>query len=402
MKLSPPARSVVAICGVALWHACTVGGLAAQEIDWLGKPLKEVEAAAEAGVVNAQVRLALMNYEGIGMRPNRDQAAALWKRAALAGNPEAQHRLASSFVYGSLDSRHLNRVEACVWLRRALAQDYVPAYTTAGRLYMTGYHAVSHESSLGNSQGYEETRGVPRDFDTGIWWFERGAEKGEAACMYYLGWYREMGWGEGENSIPPSTEEAVRWYRRGADAGHPGAIWRLARSYQKGLASPRDENDTAVKLLLRPEAGHHPEALFELGRRCRGGHGVPKDFISALNQWLHSAVHGGDRARELLDQLKIDTGHLAGEEASLFATYRQALSTDGRHARLDIARRYLNGRGVPQDDFEARVWFSFAYGTDITEVDDPEYKTLLESGLKDEDSRLENRVQFLKYNGPRL
>ncbi|SDD04222.1 hypothetical protein SAMN05428966_10361 [Massilia sp. PDC64] len=130
--------------------------------DWLlSSDTKALIAKAEAGDIDAQLRVGAAYDRGKGAP--RDRAAALkWYRmAAEAGDPEAQNSV------GSMLQEDGNYIEALAWYEKAAAQGHAQA---------TNSEAYLHDLGLG----------VPQDRKLGFALYSRAADLGFAEAMWNL------------------------------------------------------------------------------------------------------------------------------------------------------------------------------------------------------------------------
>lgn len=153
---------------------------AAEHLAWYTK-------AARLGKTPAQLALARIYLRGEGVPRNFDEAAALFRRAAVGGrNPEAQHALAVMLERGIGAKK--DTTEALVWYRKAAANGYAPALLNLGFIYVKG---VS----------------VPQDFKKARDYFERAAASNLAEAQYNLGLLYQHGLGV-EKNVPM----AFKWF----------------------------------------------------------------------------------------------------------------------------------------------------------------------------------------------
>lgn len=117
------------------------------------------ERAAGRGHTGAQVNLAILYDDGIGiLAPDPRRAAALFRQAADAGSPEAQNSLGRMYKAGRGVPRDPR--QAAVWLERAAKQGYAPAQNSFGLMYLNG-------------------EGVRRDPQLAYVWLERAVRQGQ-------------------------------------------------------------------------------------------------------------------------------------------------------------------------------------------------------------------------------
>lgn len=120
---------------------------------------------AQAGHAEAQVRIGLMYYHGLGVRENDTEAHDWFSRAAAQGDASGQYHLANLYAFGQ-----------------------VPASVTE-----------------------DPDRLAAR------WYFE-AAQQGHADAQYGLAIMFSAGKG-----VIQSPEEALKWFRRAAAGGHTDA-----------------------------------------------------------------------------------------------------------------------------------------------------------------------------------
>lgn len=83
------------------------------------------QRAADAGNSRARTRLAWMHEAGRGVERSLEEAARLFERSAEDGDAEAQYALAVMYRTGKGQARDLGK--SLVWLKRSASQSYPPA-----------------------------------------------------------------------------------------------------------------------------------------------------------------------------------------------------------------------------------------------------------------------------------
>ena len=102
-----------------------------EQADILSSSGRQAEAAAlfkraaEAGNSRARTRLAWMHEAGRGVERSLEEAARLFERSAEDGDAEAQYALAVMYRIGKGQARDLGK--SLAWLKRSAAQNYPPA-----------------------------------------------------------------------------------------------------------------------------------------------------------------------------------------------------------------------------------------------------------------------------------
>ncbi len=157
--------------------------------------------------------------EGTERDPRQDQiqtqdAVETLRLAAEQGVAEAQVSLAAMYAEGLGVPQ--DETEAARWYRLAADQGHAAAQASLGAMYVVGL-------------------GVPQDETEAVRWFRLAADQGFAAAQYNLGVRYENGRG-----VPQDDTEAVPWYRLAADQGNVQAQHILGGLYAEGRGIPQD------------------------------------------------------------------------------------------------------------------------------------------------------------------
>ena len=177
----------------------------------------------------------------VTFNPDQLRAEAAVRKAAKAGNAEAQFRL--GVMYGNGDGVGLDYDQAREWFEKAAAQHHENALITLAWMYANG-------------------AGVGADEDRARQLYLKAAAAGSAKAQYVVGtMYRFAQYG-----VEKDVAKAVQWYQKAADQGMP-------------------------------------TAQFALGKMLMEGKGVMRDDVAAL-QWLSLAhVNGSKRAEDYVKHL---------------------------------------------------------------------------------------------------
>ena len=153
-----------------------------------------VRAAAECGLVEAQVHYARLLLEGRGVKRNTAAAHGWFRRAAASGDADACNMVGRCLEngWGAVASAS----EAAPWYRRAAETGLAWAQYNLAHLLLDG-------------------NGVARDATAGFDLYRRAAAQGHARAMNLVGRCLEHGWG-----CACDPAEARRWYARSAAGGY--------------------------------------------------------------------------------------------------------------------------------------------------------------------------------------
>lgn len=180
--------------------------------------------------------------------------SAHWFRQGAEKNfAPAQYFLAAT------DLRLLeNCDEIAPLLNEAIAQNYLPAITALGRLYMEG------------GCGFKE------DYHEGLQWLTKASEAGDAEANFWIGQAYEQGRG-----VRADQREATNWFSKGARMGDSSAQDSLAINLAEGNGTRKDLAQAIEWFRKGAESGNY-EAACNLALHYIRGEGVAKDYVLAL------------------------------------------------------------------------------------------------------------------------
>jgi TPR repeat protein len=193
------------------------------------------QTRAEAGEAAAQFDLAVLTARGgSGIPQDLSRAAALFERAALGGNVEAQFNLGAIYERGLGVAP--NMAEAVVWYRTAAERDYPAAQ----------YNLAT---------AFAEGRGVPRDFVTAARWYHAAALHHVVPAMVNYAILSERG-----DGVERSASEAYAWYRAAARRGDTTADARAGELFRQ-LDGPTKAQAVMAASSVVLALGEAPEGL---------------------------------------------------------------------------------------------------------------------------------------------
>lgn len=114
---------------------------------------------------------------------------------------------------------------------QSLAQELKLDYTKTLRAAVAGEPAAQHNLGV----MYENGDTVQQDLVQAVYWYKKAAEQGNANAQTNLGSAFDYGKGVAEDDV-----SAVSWYRKAAEQGNPKAQFNLARMYALGEGVPRN------------------------------------------------------------------------------------------------------------------------------------------------------------------
>ena len=229
--------------------------------------------AAELGDVRAQVKLAWMYREGVGVHVDWDESLKLSRKAADSGHPHAEFELGDLYSTGFGEPRSTN--DTCLRLfERAATRGSIDAKFALARRYQYG-------------AGYERDywQAVSRFFGEPI----------DQAYIINLGfkpWFDRVA----DNGLPPEEPfgRFVVHYLRATHLGNPTSQNQLGEYIRDGW-NTRANPPLAMQFFEAAARKGNQFAEMNLGQAYEQGAGVPKDARQALS-WYGRAAEKGLKA----------------------------------------------------------------------------------------------------------
>jgi TPR repeat protein len=211
------------------------------------KAVKMVDAAADAGVVDAMLYEAVIDLDA----GNASGAADWARRAADKGNARAMAYYGIALLNGSGAGLDVN--EAILSFGRATSQDDAMGEYYLSRAYQVGQGVLSRDYTHANdllsrssAQGFAKAQvalgenflngvGIRKDDESAAKLFRDAAQQDEPQGMYDFGAALADGTG-----VAKDTAQAASWFERAAQYGQPRAMQRLAGLLYAANASAGD------------------------------------------------------------------------------------------------------------------------------------------------------------------
>lgn len=186
-------------------------------------------------------------YAGNGFDKDETLAVRWYEKAAEYGSAQAWQNIASLCVYHPAENGP-DFEKALDCLTRAFE---LGGKDAAALMYSTGVNLLKGE------------RGLEKDVDTAILWFEKAAELGFDPAMSSLGYlysseaYRDV--------IPPDREKAIFWFEKAASAGNTDAMENLGILYTGGSGTNADY-EAAMNWYSKAAEAADPQDLSTIKR----------------------------------------------------------------------------------------------------------------------------------------
>ena len=263
---------------------------------------------------------------------DRVRGMVFLRRAAYAGNPQAQARIAALYASGDLLIKDVARAEDWYSLgaeRGDAAQQYALAV-------------------LLNDEGRRREAGS---------WAQKSAEQGDDAARVLMTRLEDAGvtWPGMKPSLstgddltqarswalgtlgPDKAKEGLALLQRAADQNNALAEWYLADLYANPEFDGWDDQK-AIEWLKKGAADGSPDAQFRLGQRYQAGDGVPRNEFLA-RQWIVRAALNGNALAQQHFLFKTATPAQVAEAEDL--NRRQRADSGDAQAQFEVGRTYL-------------------------------------------------------------
>jgi uncharacterized protein len=198
------------------------------------------------------------------------------------------------------------------------------------------------------------------------------AQSSSPDALYQRGMEAISGVGPSRNDL-----EGIDYFRRSADLGYGPAQIALGYYYEAGTVVAVNQSQ-ALDLYRKAAAQGDPLASWLAGRRYFLGGGSPRD-LDAAQKWLKPGAEQNNAfAAYYLGRVMADRDYTKAP-----ALYKIAADQGLPQAQYFYAKTLKDGRGIPQDRFNAYIWFTIALdahysaaSTDLAEIDGGGYLTL--------------------------
>ena len=261
----------------------------------------------------------------------REDILFYYEEAAALGLAAAQYRLAEIYREGLFNTTQ--SVETAIyWLKKVIFQSVnIQTYNEMYSLYVTSaryqldlerlmtaqFYLAQILAKQGNAEAafnlanmYVEGRGVVRNTEKAIYWYEKSMEKG------YLDAYTKLAliYQEGRG-VARDVEKAERLYKEATKRGNAEAPYRQALIYEDRIVSDKKLSDVQREKLLQEILKLYTLSAnrgFVLGqisaaKMYEGGRGVTQDLNRALDFYEKARFQGSKEAQENFDRLARST-----------------------------------------------------------------------------------------------
>jgi TPR repeat protein len=289
--------------------------------------LGELRRLADRGSAKAAFVYGRAAAEGRFMAADPVLAERYLRRAANAGNADAQHALAVLLLAST--GRERDQKEAIDLLRRSAAAIPESVYMLALVKARMSQDAVAAERQV----------------------VAAAAEAGFAPAQYRLG-------ADMLREPPDKAQDAVasQWLQRASDQGQVLATFDLATLYLEGTRIERDTTK-GIELLEKASRAGLSRAEYALGRAYMLGEGVAVDHDRGATYIRRAAAKGYAQAEYAMGFAHTNGVGEPVDEAKALEWFRRAAQHGNVDALFAIGTAYSNGYGVTKDPVRAIEWY---------------------------------------------
>ena len=295
--------------------------------------------SAENDNVDGMVYYADCLYKGDGVPTDYPSAIYWYKKAAKQDDPFALYAL--GWMYRMGQGVEVDMIKGFDYARLAVVkseEDFTDAQTALVpyfeyflQLARQGNSAGFFYSGLCYTYGY----GTTQNFTEALYWYEKGAERGDVDCMNNLAnIYR---YGQGTDIDYP---QAIYWYKKAANTGSPKAQENLGEMYFYGIGVNRDYL-TAYKWYSMAAEENLVKAQNKMGMLFYYGWGVQQDYSKAFTYFSKASANNDIEANSYLGNMYRYGYGVNKDIAKAVQLYEQ--STDYGWSNYFLAQIYKNG-----------------------------------------------------------
>ena len=166
------------------------------------------------------------------------------------------------------------------------------------------------------------------------------AARGQGDAISTLGWMYETGKG-----VASDPARAASLYRTAIAQGDAFGEWRMGVMIDKGQAPGSKEE--ALALFRRATAQKSPGAAASLGVMYATGHGVARDYESAMRYYQAAARMGSAHGIEGVGVLYANGQGVARDMGEALAHWLVAAAADDSDA-MSLLMKYMPAAGTPE------------------------------------------------------
>ncbi len=325
-------------------------------------------SAAQAGQPGAAFEAAQAYAQGLGVEANGPQAAEWYRKAAAEGDMQAAWQLAELYRKGTLLPQ--DPEEALVYIQLAAEGKNARAQRELAHFYAQGQAGLTAQegqalywylqaAAQGDQKAQTAVQAIeqknPALYEKVVHFQEvlNRAQQGDAAARLEAG----QGLVQGE-VLAQNYEEALRFFTLAwQESQSPQAAYELARLYQQGFGTEKDENKAIALYGAAAQAGN-ADAQYTLGTLAYGA--KEPNYTDAF-AWFSNAAANRHPQAQYMTGFMLMQGQGTNPSVPLaIKFFRDAAEQNHVSAQYVLGQIYWKGLGVPADKKAGEEWLKRA------------------------------------------
>lgn len=335
---------------------------------------------AQTGNMDAAMEVAKAYMDGIGTKPNSEQAIDWYKQAAAADKAQAAWELYRYYEkQRMLDAQPQNAQEnikeqqelALAYLQRAAQADFAPAQEELGNLYSQGKAMPQHAGQAlfwylkASQNGAVSAQAKVKAFATEnpalladmeqFFHVLELAQSGEQASMLEAAQAYRQGY-----PILQDQTQALEWYQKAWDkSAHTlsQAAFELADMYYKGEGIEQND-EKAADFLAQAAELKNTQAQYVLGEYAYTDN--PARMEDAFAWFSNAAAQGHVKAQYMTGFMLFQGQGTAKSVPLAIRFFEQAAEQNDPSSQYVLGQIYLKGLGVRRSPRRGRAWLERA------------------------------------------
>jgi uncharacterized protein len=202
--------------------------------------------------------------------------------------------------------------------------------------------------------------GVPQNYTEAFKWFNRAVEKGDFQSFEIIAVMYAKGQG-----VTQSYTEATKWFKKSAEKGNVQSMYILGMYNCNGIAGSKNYAEGMSWMKKAAEKGK-PEAMFQIGNMFWNGLGVVENPSEALIWYKKAAEKGHGQSMTIIGYLYEHGEGVSKNLTEAINWYKKGAEKGDVNAYWNLGRLYYQPEGFMlnnPDSYnrqEAFKWFKLA------------------------------------------
>ncbi len=198
---------------------------------------------------------------------------------------------------------------------------------------------------------YGEGKGVEKDLEKSIYWYEKAAGNNDHVAMHNIGQTLMH-----RVKTPESQSKAIKWYQKATDNDYTSSMYQLGEAYKNGKGVNKDLKQ-AFQWYKKASAKGYESSYFQLAYAYDEGKGTKENNKLALKWYKKSAEIGETQAMENVASMFRYGDGVNKDLNQAFTWVLKAARANDASAMCRLAMDYHLGLGTEKDYSKALFWY---------------------------------------------